>query len=158
MTDKKRAIKVYPDAAWVCERGLYQILRTPSENSPSPLAHESLSSQHLTDDLAWHFAAARIRIAEGAKARMEKHRVLVLRSYQWFLGGLATKAWLGRTRRNRQVELSRNPQVRRMNPLPEAPMKYSEAHSASRPHPSQPVKTSIALSRISVGRFPNTRF
>ena len=81
MTDKERVICTYPQAFCDSDRGLYQILGPRSETSLSPFANESLSAQHLTEDLAWHFAAARVRLKDRAMARIEINRALVLESH-----------------------------------------------------------------------------
>src|SRR3954464_5312629 len=90
MTEKERVIFAYPDAFCVSERGLYQILRPCIQTSGSPFANEYLSAQHLTEDLAWHFAAVRVRLKDRAMARIETNRALVLETYP--------KAWCAHLR------------------------------------------------------------
>src|SRR4051812_1608770 len=90
MTEKERVLFAYPNAFCVSERGLYQILRPSSQTSGSPFANEYLSAQHLSEDLAWHFAAVRVRLKDRAMARIETYRALVLASYP--------KAWCARLR------------------------------------------------------------
>jgi hypothetical protein len=90
MTEKERVIFAYPDAFCVNDRGLYQILRPCIQTSGSPFANEYLSAQHLTEDLAWHFAAVRVRLKDRAMARIETNRALVLESYP--------KAWCAHLR------------------------------------------------------------
>src|SRR6185312_1274863 len=78
MNDKDRVLADYPTALCVQHSKMYQIEKLASENS---LFHESLSSSHFTEELAWHFAALRVRLEERAKSRMKRNHSLVMRTY-----------------------------------------------------------------------------
>jgi len=45
------------------------------------LAYKSLSSPHVTEELAWQFAAVRVRLEERAQALMEINQASVLKIY-----------------------------------------------------------------------------
>jgi hypothetical protein len=75
MTDKEFVIALYPSAHLEMQWGQYQIRKSVIE--ASPLGYETLSSLHLSEEAAWHFAAIRVRVEERVKAAMEENRALV---------------------------------------------------------------------------------
>jgi hypothetical protein len=81
MTDKKRVLTACPNAFCAHDSGLYQVMIPRSEPSLSLLPYQSLSSPQNTEVLAWHFAAARVRLEERAKARMEANRRVVAKRH-----------------------------------------------------------------------------
>ena len=78
MGDKEVVLGLYPNAFCFCELGWYQIRVTVSQ---SPQHFESLSSQHPTERMAWHFAALRMRVAERAQKRCEGYKQSVSRAF-----------------------------------------------------------------------------
>jgi hypothetical protein len=79
MKYKDRVLARYPSAFCVQNAGLYYVVNPNGQESL--LVHQSLSSPHFTEELAWHFAAIRVRLEERAKARMEMNRAAVLKIY-----------------------------------------------------------------------------
>jgi hypothetical protein len=77
MNDKNAVLNLHPGAFCASERGLYQI----RIHLGTPLAYKDLSSPHLTEEMAWHFAALRVRMAERARTRCEGYKELVLRAF-----------------------------------------------------------------------------
>jgi len=79
MKYKDRVLARYPSAFCVQNAGLYYVVNPNGKESL--LVHQSLSSPHITEELAWHFAAIRVRLEARAKARMEMNRAAVQKIY-----------------------------------------------------------------------------
>ena len=79
MKYKDWVLACYPSALCVQNAGLYSVVK-PNGKGDGTLA-QSLSSPHITEELAWHFAAIRVRLEERAKSRMENNRAAVLKIY-----------------------------------------------------------------------------
>jgi hypothetical protein len=79
MKYKDRVLARYPSAFCVQNTGLYSVVKPSGKESL--LAHQSLSSPHITEELAWRFAAVRVRLEERTHAGMERNRALVLKNY-----------------------------------------------------------------------------
>jgi hypothetical protein len=73
--DKELVVGAYADARCVTNQGAYQIRR------PSRTARTVLSAQHTTEEEAWSFAAARVRIEEDVKNNLEENKALVLSTF-----------------------------------------------------------------------------
>jgi hypothetical protein len=75
-TNKELVIEAHAHARCVTTMGAYQI------RMPSPAANYTLlSSQHTTEEAAWSFAAARVRIQQEVKGNLEENMALVLRTF-----------------------------------------------------------------------------
>jgi hypothetical protein len=75
--DKELVVGAYEDARCIANQGAYQI-RRPSRTAPD---RTLLSAQHTTEEEAWSFAAARVRIEEDVKNNLEENKALVLSTF-----------------------------------------------------------------------------
>jgi hypothetical protein len=71
--------KIHPDAYCAMSGGLFQIRRPLDSASPARVA--SLSSQHITAEEAWYFAATRVLSDEAAKLGAESNKEIVLATF-----------------------------------------------------------------------------
>jgi hypothetical protein len=71
--------KAYPDAYCAISGGLFQIRRPLDNASPARLA--CLSSQHVTAEEAWYFAATRVLSDEAARLGSESNKEVVLATF-----------------------------------------------------------------------------
>jgi hypothetical protein len=78
-TAKEIVVRAYADAECASSGGLYQIRRPLQNASPGRLPY--LSSQHVTAEEAWYFAATRVLTEDTARIDAGDNKEAVLRAF-----------------------------------------------------------------------------